>query len=82
MVQRLGLDRSSAEVGYEAALGIIDRKSYPTVEGLKNIQRLLSRFNPDISKVAVEEAADRRFMERLDKSGFIDEVYRTGGQAP
>jgi len=33
MVQRLGLDRSSAEVGYEAALGIIDRKSYPTVEG-------------------------------------------------
>ena len=79
MVQRLGLDRSSAEVGYEPALGIIDRKPYPTVEGLRNIQRFLSRFNPDISKVAVEEAVDMRFLERLDKSGFIDEVYRTGG---
>lgn len=83
MVKRLGLrDRTSAEIGYDSALGIIDRKPYPTVEGLRNIQRLLSRFNPDISKVAVEEAVDMRFLEKLDKSGFIDEVYRTGGQAP
>ena len=82
MVKRLGLDRSSAELGYESALGIIDRKPYPTVEGLRNIQRLLSRFNPDISKVAIEGVVDTRFMEGLDKSGFIEEAYRTGGLSP
>ncbi len=82
MVRRLGLNRSFADIGYTAAIAMFDRKPYPTIAGLRNIQRLLVRFNPDISKVAVEEAADMRFVERLDKSGFIDEVYRTGGQAP
>lgn len=83
MSRRLGIvNRSTAEAAYADALLTIDRKPYPSIAGLKNIQRLSARFNPDIAKVTIESLVDTAFMEDLDKSGFIDGVYRTGGRAP
>jgi ABC-type nitrate/sulfonate/bicarbonate transport system substrate-binding protein len=83
IAKRFGFhDRSSAEDVYNDAFQTVDRVPYPRVAALKNAQRLLSRFNPDVSKLAVEEVVDMNFMENLDKSGFIDKVYKTGGKEP
>lgn len=76
------LNRTLAEDSYVDALQTIDRKPYPSLEGLRNIQRLMSRMNPAINKIRVEDVVDMRFMEELDKRGFIDEAYRTGGLSP
>jgi len=76
------LNRTLADNSYVDALQTIDRKPYPSLDGLRNIQRLMSRMSPAIAKIRVENLVDMRFMEQLDKSGFIDEAYRTGGLAP
>jgi hypothetical protein len=74
------LDRSSAEDVYNDALQTVERMPYPRVAALQNAQRLLARFNPDVAKLAVEDVVERSFMENLDKTGFIDKVYKTGGK--
>ncbi len=83
MTRRFGLrEHALAEQAYDDALQTIDRKPFPGVAGLKNIKRMMSRLNPSIEKVSVEEVVDMSFVEKLDKSGFIDGALRTGGLAP
>lgn len=83
MVKRLGIQsRTVAASAYDAALQSIDQKPYPNIPGLENIQRLLGRLNPDVAKVPLAGIVDMSFMEELEKSGFIDEAFRSGGRSP
>ncbi len=83
LLKKLGLpDRASAEGAYSFLLEAIDHKPYPTISGLKNVQRLMTRFYPEIARVKIGEIIEMSFVEKLDKSGFIDEAFRTGGRAP
>ncbi len=82
LVKRLGIQSPTAAASaYEAALESIDQKPYPSSRGLENIQRLLGRLNPDVARVSLAGVVDASFMEELEKSGFIDEAFRTGGKA-
>lgn len=74
---RLG-DSAAAEEGYQDLLSTLNRKPYPSIDGLRNAQRLMAQQNPKISTLKVDELADARFIRKLDESGLIDRLY--GGQ--
>ncbi|MGH7931200.1 MAG: ABC transporter substrate-binding protein [Candidatus Binatia bacterium] len=52
------------------------RKPYPTEEGVESLIRFLAKFNPKVAKVTVQDVVDSSLVAELDKSGFIDTVYK------
>lgn len=65
-------DAYKALKGYALAI----RKPYPTKEGVEALIGFLSKFNPKMAKLSVDDVVDTSLVEELDKSGFIDAVYR------
>ena len=72
-------DPRRAEDGYRDMLQMIERKPYPSLEGLRNVQRLLARQNPKVAALQVEDVVDTRFLRKLDESGFTDGLLGTTG---
>ncbi|HEV8724735.1 MAG TPA: ABC transporter substrate-binding protein [Candidatus Binatia bacterium] len=68
-------DPSVVENGYQDHLLTLNRKPYPSLDGLRNAQRLMTQQNPKIATLKVEELVDSRFVRKLDDSGFIDRLY-------
>jgi hypothetical protein len=60
------------------AIGL-ERRPFPTVDGLRNAQRLMKLRNPKVETVRVEELIDDRILRRLDEGGFIDRLYLPAG---
>jgi hypothetical protein len=54
---------------------LLIRKPYPSLEGLRSAQRLMALQSPKIASLKIEEIVDPRFVQKLDKSGFIDRLY-------
>ena len=79
IMQRLKTDQSSAQEGYEDLLRAIERKPFPSVEGLRNAQRLMKIRTPKIGDLKVDTIVDGRMMRNLEDSGFIDRVFATQG---
>ncbi len=68
-------DQTAVEDGYQDQMLVLNRKPYPTLEGMRNAQRLMALQNPKIGSVKVEDIVDARFVKKLDESGFIDSLY-------
>ncbi|MSP38109.1 MAG: ABC transporter substrate-binding protein [Deltaproteobacteria bacterium] len=68
-------DPAAAEEGYQDMLIGIERKPYPSIEALRNIQKLMAQMNPKVASVKSEDVIDARIIRRLDESGFIDALY-------
>jgi len=51
----------------------------PSIEGLRNTQRLLKPRNPKLETIKVEELIDDRIVRRLEESGFIGRLQATYG---
>jgi ABC-type nitrate/sulfonate/bicarbonate transport system substrate-binding protein len=64
-----------AEDGYQDHLSTLNRKPYPSLDGLRSAQRLMAQQNPKIATLKVEDLVNARFVRRLDESGFIDRLY-------
>ena len=80
LTRKLGvMDPSALEDGYQEILTGLDRKPYPSLEGMKNIQRLAQSREPRLANVKIENIVDDDLMRKLDSSGFIDRVYRGYG---
>src|ERR1051325_3714081 len=75
LMRRLKADANSAEEAYQDLLRGLDRKPFPSLDGLRNVQRLLKTRNPKIGEIKVEDVIDARIMRKLDESGFIDRAY-------
>src|SRR3990170_1523237 len=57
-----------AVAGYEAMRPIYSRRIFPTVEGLRNTVRVLSRLDPKkFSKLKAEELVDERIVRKLER---------------
>ena len=74
-------DPADAEGGYR---DLIDRKGlaskpYPSLEGMRNIQRLMKLHNSQIERVKLGNLIDNRIIAKLDEDGFIDRLYRSYG---
>jgi len=72
-------DPAVAEDGYQDLLAGVEKKPFPSLEGMRNIQRLLKTRNPKLENVKVEELIDDRILRKLDDSGFISRVYAAYG---
>ena len=70
-------DQPAAEEGYQDQLLTLSRKPYPSLEGLRNAQRLMALQNPKIGSLKIDELVDSRFVRKLDENGFIDRLYST-----
>jgi ABC-type nitrate/sulfonate/bicarbonate transport system substrate-binding protein len=68
-------DAKLAEDGYQDHLLTLNRKPYPSIEGLRSAQRLMAQQNPKVAALKVEDLVDARFVRKLDESGFIDRMY-------
>ena len=77
--KRLRVTRQEAEEGYKDMLLGLERKPYPSVEGMRNIQRLMKIRNPRMAELKVEDMIDDRFIRKLDESGFIERLFATYG---
>jgi NitT/TauT family transport system substrate-binding protein len=78
VMRRLRVTETSfAEEGYQDLLTRrgLEKKPYPSFEGLRNIQRLMQSSNPRVGEIKLEDVIDRSVVRRLDESGFIDRMY-------
>jgi NitT/TauT family transport system substrate-binding protein len=68
-------DLAAAEDGYQDHLSTLNRKPYPSLDGLRSAQRFMAQQNPKVGVLKVEDLVDARFVRKLDESGFIDRLY-------
>jgi ABC-type nitrate/sulfonate/bicarbonate transport system substrate-binding protein len=71
------VDDAAAEEGLVQLSKIIVRKPYPSLERLRNMQRIMQIADPRAIGVDVANLVDNRFVKKLDESGFIDAAYAT-----
>ena len=69
-------DPKELDEAYEILDSLTHRKPYPTMEGFKNIIAELSPKMPAAKNADPKDFVDVRFLEELDRSGFIDKLYR------
>ena len=75
IVNRLKLfDPSLAEEGYADIVKEFDAKPYPSLEGLKNMQRLMAMQNPKLADINTASLIDSSFIRKLDDSGFFAQM--------
>jgi NitT/TauT family transport system substrate-binding protein len=75
-------DAAKIDDAYKAVRGyaLNVRKPYPTNEGVASLINFLAKFNPKVAKLTVQDVVDSSLIGELDKTGFIDAVYREMGQ--
>ena len=60
-----------AAAGYEAIRTLYSRRIFPTVEGVRNTVRILSRIDPKFSKLKAEDLIDERVVRKLEREGVF-----------
>jgi len=75
IMRRLQIDDPKiSEEGYQDLLTSIERKPFPSLEGMRNIRRLMATQNPKAANVKIEDLIDARLIRKLDENGYIDKV--------
>ena len=72
-------DRAVAEEGYSDLIRISDPKPYVSIDGIRNIQRLIKAQNPVIGNIKVDDLIDNRPLKKLEESGFLQRTYNAYG---
>lgn len=55
------------EEGYQSMVGLYDRKIYPSVDGVRNVIRLLGAGNEKIRRLRAEDLVDDRVVRKLQR---------------
>jgi NitT/TauT family transport system substrate-binding protein len=58
-----------ADEGYQSMLTIYERKIYPSVDGVRNVIRLLGAGNEKIRRLKAEDLVDDSVVKKLEKDG-------------
>jgi hypothetical protein len=58
-----------AEDGYRTMVNLYDRKIYPSVDGIRNVIRLLGANNEKIRRLKAEELIEDSAVRRMEKEG-------------
>ena len=69
-------DQKELDESYEILDSLTQKKPYPTLDGFKNIIGELSSKIPAAKTAEPKDFVDVRFLEELDRSGYIDGLYR------
>ena len=57
------------EESYQSVVGIYEKKIYPSVDGVRNVIRLLGTGNEKIRRLKAEDLVDDNVVRRLEKEG-------------
>lgn len=60
-----------AEEGYQIMLGLYEKKIYPSVDGIRNVIRLLGKNNEKIRRLKAEELVNDSSVKKLEKEGLF-----------
>lgn len=60
-----------AVAGYEAMRVLYSRRIFPTVDGIRNTVRILSRVDPKFSKLKAEDLVDERIVRKLERENVF-----------
>src|ERR1051325_1929267 len=69
-------DEKELEDSYQLLRSFVPVKPYPTLEGFKTIIADMAKRVPAAKNADPKDYVDTRFIEELDRSGFIDGLYR------
>jgi hypothetical protein len=69
-------DEKQSEDAYQTLREVVKAKPYPNPEAFKTIFKDLSDRIPAANSANAKEFMDTSFLEELDKSGYIDGLYR------
>jgi len=69
-------DTAIAEEAYDYFARITPMKPYPTVDGVRTVMDEIAATEPAIRNAKVEQFIDASFMTKLDRSGYIDGLYK------
>jgi ABC-type nitrate/sulfonate/bicarbonate transport system substrate-binding protein len=58
-----------AEEGYQSIVGIYEKKIYPSVDGIRNVIRLLGATNEKVRRLKAEELVDDAVVRKLEREG-------------
>jgi len=58
-----------AEEGYQTIVGIYEKKIYPSVDGIRNVIRLLGVNNEKVRRLKAEDLVDDSLVKKLEKEG-------------
>ncbi len=67
-------DPSLAEEGRADVIKDFEPKPYPSLDGLKNMQRLLAMQNPRLADVNPTTLIDPSFLRKLEETGFLTQL--------
>ena len=75
IMNRLKLsDTALAEEGYADIVKEFETKPYPSLEGMRNMQRLLAMQNPKLADVNPSSLIDNSLLRKLEDSGFFAQL--------
>ena len=60
-----------AVAGYAAMRVLYSRRIFPTVDGVRNTVRILSRVDPKFGKLKAEDLVDERIVRKLEREGYF-----------
>jgi NitT/TauT family transport system substrate-binding protein len=69
-------DEKEIEDTYQLLKSFVQIKPYPTLDGFKTIFEDLAKRVPAAKNANAKDYIDTRFIDELDKSGYIDRLYR------
>jgi hypothetical protein len=58
-----------AEEGYQSLPTLYDKKIYPSVDGIRNVIRLLGMTNEKVRRLKAEELVEDAVLRKLEKEG-------------
>lgn len=67
-------DVSLAEEGYADIVKEFEPKPYPSLEGMRNMQRLMALPNPKFNELNPTNLIDASFLKKLEDSGFFAQL--------
>lgn len=73
--RRLRINERDAEEGFTDMLIGMDKKPFPSMDGLRNIQRLMKQRNPKLAEVKAESLVDDSILRRLESTGYMDQLF-------
>jgi ABC-type nitrate/sulfonate/bicarbonate transport system substrate-binding protein/LysM repeat protein len=66
-----------SEIYDEIGLILVPESPYPTVKGIHTILQELGANDPAAAAARAEQFVESRFVQELDRSGFIDQLYKS-----
>ncbi|HEY7164677.1 MAG TPA: ABC transporter substrate-binding protein [Candidatus Binatia bacterium] len=67
-------DAAAADIGYQDLIRGVESKPYPSIEGLRNVQRLMRIQNPKVAGIKIETLIDERIVRKIIDGSGVDTV--------